>query len=77
MDKKTLLLAQIFMTCMMAFVMSGIMMLIAVGPIEGFVKSWLSQFIIAWPIAFIMTQIVSRIAFPLAFILTKSKPQGH
>ena len=77
MEKKTLIVAQIFMTCMMAFTMSGIMMFIALGPDAFAVRDWLMQFIIAWPIAFVMTQLVSRIAFPLAFIVTKAKPQGH
>lgn len=74
MEKKTLIVAQIFMTCMMAFTMSGIMMFIAIGPENFVVTEWLTQFVIAWPIAFVMTQLVSRIAFPLAFILTKAKP---
>ncbi|MGN0932235.1 DUF2798 domain-containing protein [Falsigemmobacter intermedius] len=69
MDKKVLIIAQILMTLMMAFSMSGIMMLVALGPHEGFFREWMSQFIIAWPIAFLMTQVVSRIAFPLAGIL--------
>lgn len=69
MDKKVLIIAQVLMTLMMAFSMSGIMMLLALGPHEGFVGEWMKQFLIAWPIAFLMTQIVSRIAFPVAGIL--------
>ena len=76
MPKKTLIVAQIFMTCMMAFCMSGIMMVISLGWGEFSVSHWLTQFLIAWPIAFVMTQIVSRIAFPLAFIVTGVKGQG-
>lgn len=71
MDKKTLLIAQVFMTLMMAFSMSGIMLALHEGLHAGFLALWAKQFIIAWPIAFLMTQTVSRIAFPLAFILRK------
>lgn len=71
MDKKTLLIAQVLMTCMMAFCMSGIMSALHMGLTAEWFALWKWQFIIAWPIAFLMTQIVSRIAFPLAFILRK------
>lgn len=66
MDKKTLIIAQLIITCLMAFSMSGIMSAIAMGLTKEWLHAWPLQFIIAWPIAFMMTQIVSRIAFPLA-----------
>lgn len=66
MDLKTLIIAQIIMTCMMACSMSGIMLYIAIGPVEDFLSQWGKQIIIAWPIAFVLTQGVSRVAFPLA-----------
>jgi hypothetical protein len=65
-DKKTLLLAQLLITLMMAFSMSGIMSLIAMGPTEEWLHAWPGQFIMAWPIAFILTFFVSRIAFGIA-----------
>ena len=77
MPKKTLIIAQILMTLMMAFCMSGIMYLVAVGPEQFQLSAWLLQFIIAWPIAFCLTQVVSRIAFLLAFMLSGARPDRH
>ena len=66
MDKKTLLIAQILMTFMMALMMSGIMSLLVFGPTAEWLRVWRHQFLLAWPIAFVLTLGVSRIAFPLA-----------
>ncbi|MFZ2101523.1 MAG: DUF2798 domain-containing protein [Oricola sp.] len=73
-DKKTLLLAQILITLMMASSMSGIMSLIAIGPTAEWLHAWPKQFIIAWPIAFCLTMVTSRIAFAAAIRLTGRKP---
>lgn len=64
MPKKTLFLAQLFITFGMAFSMSGIMGFISVGP--DFLPHWPLSFITARPTAFIMTQIVTPLAFKLA-----------
>ena len=69
-DKKTLLLAQIFITFMMAASMSGIMSLIAMGPSMAWLGAWPTQFIMAWPIAFVLTLFTSTIGFALARRLT-------
>lgn len=66
-DKKTLLLAQAFITLMMAFSMSGIMSFIALGPTWLWLTEWPKAFIIAWPIAFLLTLFVSRLGFAMAF----------
>jgi len=72
MDKKTLLLGQVFITFMMALSMSGIMGLVYTGPTMAWLSAWPGQFAIAWPIAFIMTQLTSRAGFALARRLTRS-----
>ena len=72
-DKKTLLLAQLFITFMMAASMSGIMSLIALGPTPHWLGEWPKQFIMAWPIAFCLTLVTGRIGFMLARKLTSSK----
>ena len=72
MDKKTLIIGQIMMTFLMAATMSGIMLLVMVGPVSGWLGIWGMTFLIAWPIAFFFTQIYSRIAFPLAARLRQS-----
>lgn len=72
-DRKTLLLAQIFITFMMAASMSGIMSLLALGPTRYWLEHWPRDFIIAWPIAFCLTLVVSRIGFGLARKLTGAR----
>lgn len=71
-DKKTLLIAQLCITFMMAFSMSGIMGLIAMGPTAIWLWTWPQQFIIAWPIAFVLTLFTSRIGFAIARRLVAS-----
>lgn len=71
MSKKTLFLAQCLITLMMAFSMSGIMGFISLG--AAFLPVWPQSFIIAWPIAFVLTQIVTPVAFGLAKMLTPMK----
>lgn len=65
-DRKTILLAQLLITMTMAASMSGIMSLFAMGPTPEWLYEWPRQFIIAWPIAFVLTLFVSRIAFGIA-----------
>ena len=68
---RTLLLAQILITLMMAASMSGIMSLIALGPTAEWLHAWPRQFTIAWPIAFVFTLFVSRFAFRIAARVTR------
>ena len=70
-DPKTLLLAQVFITFFMAASMSGIMSVIHMGPTMEWLQTWPREFIIAWPIAFVLTQIFSRLGFKLAFTIRK------
>ncbi|MBI1620872.1 DUF2798 domain-containing protein [Aquamicrobium zhengzhouense] len=65
MDFKTRIVTQIIMTCMMALTMSGIMATVILGVGNVSLSMWLNQFIIAWPIAFVMTNIL----FPIAMML--------
>ncbi|HTN63260.1 MAG TPA: DUF2798 domain-containing protein [Devosia sp.] len=67
MPKKTQIVLQLLITFMMALSMSGIMGFISAG--SGYLAHWPLTFIIAWPIAFILTQVVTPIAFKLAFII--------
>jgi Protein of unknown function (DUF2798). len=67
MDKRTILISQLVMTFMMAFSMSAIMLLIAVGPTAAWLQIWPKQFLIAWPIAFVMT----LVTWPLSQKLTR------
>lgn len=73
-DRKSLLFAQLLITLMMAASMSGIMSMIALGPTLEWLHAWPRQFIIAWPIAFVLTLFVSRIAFGIASHLFSKRP---
>ncbi|MFZ4605064.1 MAG: DUF2798 domain-containing protein [Caulobacter sp.] len=64
--KKTLLLAQVFITLMMAFSMSGIMSLIALGPTREWLAAWPKAFLMAWPIAFGLTLVTGPLGFRMA-----------
>lgn len=68
-DRKTLLLAQVLITFMMALSMSGIMSFIALGPTAYWLSVWPQQFIVAWPIAFVLTLFVSKFGFALSFMI--------
>jgi hypothetical protein len=72
-NKHTLLIAQVLITLMMAFSMSGIMGLIALGPTPEWLASWPNSFIIAWPIAFCLTLPFGKIAFAISGRLTAAK----
>lgn len=73
-DKKTLLLAQLFITFMMAGLMSGIMSLFALGPTAEWLAAWPRQFALAWPIAFVLTLFTSRAGIGLAVKIMGRKP---
>lgn len=76
-DKKLLLLAQAAITMMMAFSMSGIMSLIALGPTAQWLHEWPKAFITAWPIAFCLTLFVGPLGFKIAgFILSLTRKRG-
>lgn len=66
MDKKYILLSQVFMTFIMAATMSGLMGLIIAGPSMDWLASWPKQFLIAWPIAFALTMVAWPAAMKLA-----------
>jgi len=68
-DKKLLLLAQAAITMMMAFSMSGIMSLIALGPTAQWLQGWPRAFITAWPIAFCLTLVFGPLGFRIAGLI--------
>ncbi|QGK68983.1 DUF2798 domain-containing protein [Allosaccharopolyspora coralli] len=54
------------MTFIMAATMSGIMGLVFTGPSLEWLTAWPKQFIIAWPIAFVLTMV----AWPASMALS-------
>lgn len=65
-NPRIILLAQLLITFMMAASMSGIMSSIALGPTVEWLHDWPREFIVAWPIAFVLSLLTSRIAFGIA-----------
>lgn len=47
------------MSCLMAFMMSGLLTVINTGVDDGFVIRWLRGFLIAWPIAFVLVLLLA------------------
>ncbi|MGB8815481.1 MAG: DUF2798 domain-containing protein [Paracoccaceae bacterium] len=71
---KTILLAQFFISFMMATLMSGILGLLHLGFTAAFLHEWGRALVIAWPIAFCLSLAVGPIAFKLAYKLQRFLP---
>ncbi|WP_208646970.1 DUF2798 domain-containing protein [Buttiauxella warmboldiae] len=69
MEKRTVLVNQLLMTGIMALSMSGIMLLIALGPSAALLTIWPKQFLVAWPIAFVMTMVAWPLSNKLTYLL--------
>ena len=64
--KSTVILAQVFISCIMAFLMTCIFTAIPTALSPGWVGIWLSRFAVAWPIAFVLSMAVGPLSFWLA-----------
>jgi hypothetical protein len=67
---KTVIVAQLLISCMMALSMIGIFTFHELGFTHAALNQWLSSFIVAWPIAFLLSMVISRIAFAISTRLT-------
>lgn len=65
-SKKVLITAQVFISGMMAFLMTGFFSILHLGMTSNIVDAWASSFIIAWPVAFCFSLVVSPLAFMMA-----------
>lgn len=74
---KTLLVAQFFISMMMAAIMSGIMTAIAMGPTELWLHSWPRSFITAWPIAFVLSMPVGALSFWISGKLVRQETRAN
>lgn len=73
MSKKFLLVAQVFMPFIMAAIMSAVMGLIAAGPTLEWLANWPISFVIAWPIAFLLTMVAWPVSLTLATLVSKPR----
>ena len=69
-NPKTLLVAQVFISGMMCFIMTGFFGFIHFGPTAAWLNEWANAFVIGWPIAFCLSLVVGRISFRLARLVT-------
>ena len=65
-SKKTIIVAQIFISGMMALLMSGTMSALFMGISAEWLSAWGKTFLLAWPIAFVYSLLVGPLAFRCA-----------
>lgn len=63
---KTILLAQAIISFTMALLMSGYATCLQFGFTAEWLAVWARAFIMAWPVAFLLSLVVSRMSFKLA-----------
>ncbi len=71
-DTKTLLIAQLFISGMMAFMMTGFFGFLHLGLSAEWLREWSHSFVIAWPVAFCLSLGVGKLAFKLAAMITRA-----
>lgn len=69
-DRKTLLLSQAIITFVMALFMSGLLSFLQLGFTSVWLHAWGHAFLIAWPAAFILIQLVGPVSFKIAARIT-------
>lgn len=65
-SKKVVITAQVFISAMMAFLMTGFFSFLHLGWGTAMVEGWVDSFVIAWPVAFGFSLVVSPVAFMMA-----------
>lgn len=71
---RIVLLAQVFISGMMAALMTGTFGALHLGLTRALLEQWGSSFLIAWPVAFGFSLIVGPIAFKLSYQLNRLLP---
>lgn len=64
--RATMILAQVFISLLMAFLMTAIFTALPIHFEPGWVSVWLTRFIRAWPIAFALSLVVGPLSFRMA-----------
>ncbi|WP_078059131.1 DUF2798 domain-containing protein [Tropicimonas marinistellae] len=65
-DKLTLIVAQAIISFLMALTMTWIFSALPGGFGPGWVQTWLIRFVMAWPVAFLLSLVVGPVSFFLA-----------
>lgn len=71
-NPKLIITAQVFISGMMAFLMTGFFAILHLGLTAEAVSVWAESYVIAWPVAFCFSLVVSPIAFKIAGKLVRS-----
>lgn len=66
-DTKTIILAQFFISGMMALLMTGFFGFLHFGRTTEWLHEWIHAFAIAWPVAFCLSLIVGKLGFAIAY----------
>ncbi len=66
-EKHTIILAQVFISCLMALLMTFLFSILPFGFGPGWFGIWMQHWLSAWPVAFILSLGVGPLAFGLAF----------
>ena len=69
-DTKTIVIAQALISCMMAWLMTGFFGFLHFGPTTAWLREWFGAFVIAWPVAFVLSLFVGRLGFSIAGRIT-------
>lgn len=70
MNPKTIVIAQFFISGMMAFMMTGFFGFLHLGLTSEWVGEWAHAFVIAWPVAFVLSLGVGKLGFVIATRIT-------
>ncbi|MXR36364.1 DUF2798 domain-containing protein [Craterilacuibacter sinensis] len=62
-----IIIAQLFISLMMAFAMTGIFSLLDLVFSLAWLHTWATRFIVAWPIAFCLSLVIGNLGFKIAF----------
>lgn len=71
---RTVLLAQVFISAMMACLMTGFFGALTLGLTPAFLHQWGHSFVVAWPVAFCFSLAVGPVAFKLAYQVNRLLP---
>lgn len=76
-DSRTIIIAQFFISCMMAFLMTGFFAFLNADGSAEWLRNWANAFLIAWPIAFVLSLGVGKLGFMMAEQVTRRLAQGR
>ncbi len=65
-NKFVLILAQVFISGIMAFLMTGVFGPVLQGLPANWFSIWMSHFVVAWPVAFVFSLVVGPVSFWMA-----------